>query len=146
MIDRFEGEYAFLSNFYPSEITDVNGITYPTVEHYFQAMKSPYIEKRREIAAAATPGKAKRMGRQTLLREDWEFIKVRVMREALWKKFTVHPDLKTKLLATGEEELVEGNSWHDNTWGDCYCPRCQHIQGKNELGKLLMQIRKTIGG
>lgn len=34
IIDRFENKYAFLSNYYYSPITE-EGITYPTVEHYF---------------------------------------------------------------------------------------------------------------
>ena len=144
MIDRFDGEYAFLSNFYPSKITDVNDITYPTVEHYFQAMKTLRIEEREKIAAAPTPGQAKHMGRKVALRSDWEQIKIRVMGIALRQKFSHYPELKAKLLATGEEELIEGNFWHDNTWGNCYCERCQNIKGKNELGKLLMTIRKEL--
>ena len=40
IIDRFDGKYAFLSNFYDSNIYDAEGNVYPTVEHYFQAMKS----------------------------------------------------------------------------------------------------------
>lgn len=144
MIDRFDGEYAFLSNFYPSKITDVNDITYPTVEHYFQAMKTLRIEEREKIAAAPTPGQAKRMGRKVALRSDWEQIKTRVMGNAIWKKFTKYPELKEKLLATGEEELVEGNFWHDNFYGDCYCNKCQNIQGQNWLGKILMTTRQRL--
>ena len=36
---RFENEFEFLSNFSKSEII-LNGIIYPTVEHFFQAMKT----------------------------------------------------------------------------------------------------------
>jgi len=44
------------------------------------------------------------------------------------------------LLATGEAELVEGNSWHDLTWGRCSC--LQHGgAGRNLLGQLLMTVR-----
>jgi predicted NAD-dependent protein-ADP-ribosyltransferase YbiA (DUF1768 family) len=55
MVAEFKDEYEFLSNFYPSPFT-VDGIYYPTVEHYFQAMKTLNVEKRKEIAAASTPG------------------------------------------------------------------------------------------
>lgn len=142
MIDKFEGEYYFLSNFYPSPFFGhVDEVIYPTVEHYFQAQKSMILSERRAIAAAPTPGKAKHMGRNVKLRTDWEFVKLRIMKYALNEKFSNYPDLKAKLLETGNEELVEGNWWHDNFWGDCSCPKCKNIAGKNNLGKLLMMLR-----
>ena len=87
MIVEFDGDYAFLSNFYPSTIYH-EGITYPTNEHFFQAMKTLDIDERKAIAAAETPGLAKRMGRNVKLRPDWEAVKVDVMRLGLILKFT----------------------------------------------------------
>ena len=142
MIDKFENEYAFLSNFYDSPIT-IEDITYPTVEHYFQAMKTMDIDARREIAAAATPGQAKRMGRSVNLRPDWEAVKFDIMRAGLVAKFSI-PELREKLLATGEERLVEGNWWHDNIWGDCSCADCVDKPGRNLLGMLLENVRADI--
>ena len=141
MIDKFEGKYAFLSNFYPSPIRPwEDDIIYPTVEHAFQAMKTFDIEKRRQIASQPTPGKAKFYGRSVELRLDWREIRDKVMYFCLKDKFE-DSILKDKLLATGNEFLVEGNSWHDNYWGDCRCPKCKNIQGENHLGYLLMEIR-----
>jgi ribA/ribD-fused uncharacterized protein len=131
-----------LSNFFSSPIT-YEGITYPTNEHFFQAMKTLDIEERKKIAAAETPGKAKRMGRTIKLRPDWEKIKIDVMQEGLRLKFS-HPDLAQKLIETGDEELIEGNWWHDNTWGSCYCAECIRKPGRNLLGMLLMELRKEI--
>lgn len=146
MIDKFEGKYDFLSNFYPSPIfSHIDETVYPTVEHYFQAQKSMILSERKKIAAAPTPGKAKYMGRHVQLRTDWEFAKVRVMKYALNEKFS-NPELKEKLLATGEEELVEGNWWHDNYWGNCSCEKCKNISGKNTLGRLLMSLRSEYKG
>lgn len=142
MIAVFDNEYAFLSNFYNSPFK-FGGITYPTVEHFFQAMKSFDPKEREVIAAAATPGQAKRLGRKVTLRADWEDIKVDVMRIALRCKFQI-PELREKLLATGNEELIEGNWWHDNTWGNCLCAECLNKPGRNMLGMLLMEIRKEI--
>lgn len=49
------------------------------------------------------------------------------------------------LLSTEDEELVEDTTgWHDNIWGDCSCPKCQYIKGRNKLGKILMQVRDEI--
>ena len=53
MIDNFDGEYAFLSNFYESPMT-IQGITYPTNEHFFQAMKTLDLSERKKIASAQT--------------------------------------------------------------------------------------------
>lgn len=136
MIADFEGKYAFLSNFYPSPIF-YDGITYPTNEHFFQAMKTLDQEERKKIAAAISPGKAKRLGRNVQLRADWEQIKVDVMRTGLMLKFS-NPVLRTQLIMTGDEELVEGNWWGDTCWGVC------NGVGENRLGKLLMQVREEI--
>jgi ribA/ribD-fused uncharacterized protein len=142
MIAMFDGKYAFLSNFEQSPFT-VDGVTFPTVEHWFQAFKTLDPQEFRDIAAAETPGKAKRMGRHVTLRPDWEEVKVDVMREGLRKKFAI-PEFRVKLLATGDEELMEGNTWHDNTWGNCVCAKCQNTPGRNMLGMLLMELRQEI--
>ena len=139
MIDFFDGEHAFLSNFYNASCIFEEKL-YPTVEHAFQAAKSLDQVERDWIAAAETPGKAKRMGRSITLRSDWEKIKFDVMKECLRSKFA-DPVLKQKLLATGDEELVEGNYWHDNTWGNCSCEKCKDIVGRNMLGNILMKLR-----
>ena len=141
MINCFEGKYAFLSNYYPSVFT-YEGIEYPTNEHFFQAMKTLNIDERKEIAACETPGRAKRMGRRVQLRSDWEDVKIDIMRKGLKMKFSI-PELKTKLLATGDEELVEGTTWHDQIWGICMCEKCKG-QGKNLLGQLLMETRNEL--
>lgn len=142
MIVEFDGEYEFLSNFYHSPFTH-DGISYPTNEHFFQAMKTLDIDTRKAIAAAPTPGAAKRMGRHVPLRPDWEKVKVYYMELGLRLKFA-NKTLAEKLIATGDEELVEGNWWHDNTWGNCHCPQCSRIGGRNLLGMLLMELRKEL--
>ena len=135
-IDCFDGKYAFLSNFYSSPIAPFDdGIIYPTVEHAFQAYKTIDINKRKEIATQPTPGKAKRLGRHVKMRDDWREIRIDVMYIALKEKFR-DLELRTKLLATGNAELVEGNWWGDRFWGVC------EGEGENNLGKLLMKIRE----
>jgi len=136
-IDRFTGEYDFLSNFHPSPI-EVNGILYPTVEHAFQAAKTSIPEERQALADTTTPGSAKRLGRKVQLRPDWEEVKVGIMEELVRLKFTTHPDLREQLLATGDAELVEGNNWNDRFWGVC------RGQGRNELGKILTKVRSEL--
>ena len=143
MITEFDGKYAFLSNFFYAPFV-YDGIIYPTNEHFFQAMKTLDQEKRKQIAEAKTPGAAKRMGRQVQLREDWEQVKYTAMRVGVERKFDAHPGLAKKLIATGDAILIEGNSWHDNTWGSCFCPKCAAIAGNNWLGEILMERRKEL--
>jgi hypothetical protein len=50
--------------------------------------------------------------------------------------------LRQKLLATGDAELFEGNTWGNRTWG-CVQVNGQWV-GKNQLGKLLMQVRTAL--
>lgn len=134
MITSFSGEYAFLSNFYPTQIR--YGGIYPTAEHAYQAMKTLSLNERFKIAKLTTPGQVKRAGREVTLRPDWEDIKLRVMEEILYNKFH-NRELAKKLIATGGQVLVEGNTWGDTYWGVC------NGKGKNNLGKLLMAVRAT---
>jgi N-glycosidase YbiA len=137
-INRFEGVYSFLSNFYPCPIT-FDGDKYDSVEHAYQAAKTTDAEERIKFQSyRMTPaGEAKRLGRLVTLRKDWEQVKNPVMLDLLRKKF-----LGTKftylLGDTGSEELVEGNWWGDTYWGVC------NGVGENYLGKLLMQVRSEI--
>lgn len=116
---------------------------WPTVEHFYQAMKSDGLSDWEKIRKLDSPGKAKRAGRKLKLRSGWEKLKEDVMMRALREKFKAK-DFKQSLLSTGEEEIVEWNSWHDNEWGSCTCQKCKNKPGKNKLGKLLMQLREEL--
>lgn len=131
MISEFNNEYDFLSNFYPAKF-EYSGIEFKTVEHFYQAMKSLNPVEMYEIIRVETPMQAKKLGRKVKVRPDWEDVKINIMRIALDKKFDI-PELRLKLLLTGDEELVEGNYWHDKIWGKCTCEECGG-QGRNLLG------------
>lgn len=135
MIDKFKNQNFFLSNFYESPVK-FEGLEYKSVEAAFQSAKTTRVEERMRFTYM-DPSEAKQTGRRIYLRKDWEKVKDNVMYECLKDKFS-NPDLRAKLLATGDEELVEGNTWGDQYWGVC------NGVGKNMLGKLLMKIRKEI--
>lgn len=136
MINKFRGKYAFLSNFYPSEVIYEYYI-FPTVEHAYQAAKSLEEEDRVLIQKAKTPREAKKLGRCLQLRSDWDSIKLILMSNLLNQKFEI-PALRSALLKTSHEELVEENTWGDTYWGIC------KGEGTNWLGVLLMAIRADI--
>lgn len=135
-IDKFDGDYRFLSNFYPAEIT-IDGIYYPTVEHAYQAAKSANPEVKKAIACLSDAGAAKHNGRKIVMREGFEEEKLEIMKSLLVLKF-LHPHLRTKLLETGDLPLEEGNWWGDTFWGVC------RGVGENHLGKLLMELRQQL--
>lgn len=136
MIDKFRDKYFFLSNFYVIPVM-YNGLTFQSNEAAFQAQKTLNEGQRRKFTKLA-PNKAKAKGRSVLLREDWEEVKDQIMYEICLAKFSQNEDLKEKLLNTGDEELVEGNTWHDTYWG------VYNRKGKNKLGKILMRVREEL--
>ena len=94
------------------------------------------------IAALKTAREARNYGQTVVLRPNWEDIKYRYMKEVLVEKFSQNLNLKEKLLATGNRQLVEGGLWHDLWWGICNCEKHQG-DGKNALGQILMEIRDS---
>ena len=139
-ITSFHGTHFFLSNFSDSPVV-LNGETYPTVEHAFQAAKTFDSEQRIMIQAARTPVTARQLGRAVTLRADWDQVKFGIMYQLLKQKFA-RPDLAQALLRTGDAELIEGNTWGDRVWGRVQV-KGQWI-GKNRLGELLMQVRAEL--
>lgn len=138
-IERFEGEHAFLSNFWPSRVKLDGMLYYPTVEHAYQAAKTENAAERRDVRMAFTPAQAKKLGQRVTLREHWnDGLKLEIMLDLLRQKFSFGSDLAGKLLNTGDEELIEGNTWRDTYWGVC-----QGV-GENHLGKLLMKVRQEL--
>lgn len=134
-INSFKGEYSFLSNFKKCSV-EFEGLTYPSVEHAFQAAKTLNSEKRLNFTKGS-PVCAKAMGRRLKLREDWEEIKDSVMYACLKSKFQ-NAEMMEKLLATEDAILIEGNNHGDRYWG------MVNGEGQNKLGKLLMRIRSEI--
>lgn len=133
---RFRGEYAFLSNFYPSVLT-FEGIEYPTAEHAYQAGKTTETNLRVVISRLTTAGDAKRQGRYLKLRPNWETEKLKVMEAVLRAKFK---DLRLQgmLIATYPTKIVEDNTWGDTFWG------VYEGRGENHLGQILMDIRAEL--
>ena len=132
--------YGALSNFarYPVLI---DGLTWPTTEHYYQAQKFLGTEYVEFVRNADVPKAAAALGRDALLplREDWDEVKESVMRVALYAKFTQYIELRNLLLDTEDAVLAEHTD-NDMYWGDGLG------SGKNRLGVLLMEVRSSLRG
>lgn len=137
MINTFDGKYRWLSNFWPS-VVELDNAMYASVEHAYQAAKTLDESWRVKLTKPTlTAAGAKKIGQRVPMREDWEDVKIGVMRDLLVQKFT-NLTLRQALIDTKGEELVEGNWWGDTFWGVC------KGKGRNELGKLLMEIRDEL--
>ena len=142
MIQNFKMEpYTFLSNFYPCTVKFM-GVKFPSAEHAYQACRCSKEPDFAAILSASTPAEAKRVGRQVKARGgevgNWEETKTYIMYEIVRAKFFGNPQLAEKLLATEDQDLVEGNWWGDTFWGVC------KGQGTNILGTILMIIRREL--
>jgi len=138
VIRRFTKEtgYDFLSNFYPCTVR-FEGQLYPTVEHAYQAAKSVDFNVRKIILNAKSPAEAKKLGQGIKIRDDWDLVKVDIMRTLITEKFQ-NPFLSHRLIATNSAQLVLDNKWNDKFWGVC------RGAGENWLGKILMEVREKI--
>jgi N-glycosidase YbiA len=134
-----EQPYGCFSNFSRHGF-ELDGLWWPTSEHYFQAQKFAGTPHAEEVRQARTPKEAAAMGRDRSrpLRPDWEAVKDDVMRRAVRRKFEAHEDIRAILLATGDELIVE-KAPKDYYWG-CGADG----SGKNRLGQLLMEVRASL--
>jgi len=149
-ISNFYGpQFFFLSNFFPSTmVATFNNVNYEfaTGEHLFQGAKifaSTWDEEKKkawltELVNNPDPKKAKYYGRSIQIdRTIWNNMNINVMRRTQEIKYQ-NSELAQQLLATGEEELIEGNTWGDKFWGQV------NGVGENHLGKLLMERREKL--
>jgi N-glycosidase YbiA len=142
-IVSFRGGYSFLSNFAHFEKPlQSKGIVYRSNEHFYQAMKVTDHNLRKSVAEHPTKG-LKKYIRTLQWRDDFDEIKYDVMLYGLRYKFSLHnPNLRSRLRATGDAIIEEGNWWGDKYWGVCL----KTCEGQNKLGKMLMLVREEITG
>lgn len=133
------GPFGFLSNFYSSRLV-IDGLEYPTVEHYYQSQKGRFSTIKWWIRNAPSPflamraGRSLRPGREFV--DNWEDKRVQIMLKGLREKFRI-PALRARLLETGDLPIHE-ESPTDRFWGSW------GGKGEDMLGKLLMQVREEL--
>lgn len=135
-IKGFSGDNRWLSNFYSCDVM-YEGMLYPSSEAAYQAAKTTDVAIRATFQGF-TASESKKAGKRLAIRDDWDAIKLKVMFDVCWDKFTRNPELQKKLLATGDRYLEETNWWGDTFWGVCKGKGC------NKLGDTLMTIRERL--
>lgn len=131
------GEIDWMRNDYLSDIT-VGGITYPSVEHAYQAAKFSDTSVREEIADADDVRAARKLGREMPgIDPNWDVRKSTVMEQLVRAKFTQDTVLGERLAKTGSAAIImEG---YDSFWGTG-----RDGDGDNQLGEILETVRSEI--
>lgn len=140
----FQGDYRFLSNFWPAEVVSFQ-LTFASVEHAYQSGKQQMHDAKELFSTKnkLTAGQAKRLGKQLPIRPGWDDFAPIYMRELVLQKFTKHADLRELLLATGDRHIYELNNWGDTFWG-VVTDKHGRLSGFNTLGNILMETREKV--
>lgn len=138
----YEQDFYVLSNFSAFNV-QWNGLRFQTLEAAYHYQKFPgndNYDVRELIMRATSAHNAMAIAKQHIhaRTDDWQDIKVTVMKTLMRAKLDQHEYVRQKLLATGNRELVE-DSWRDDFWG--WGP---NKDGQNMMGKLWMEIRDEI--
>ncbi len=155
-IQWFVSDYTFLNLTFRSAFYYEDD-SYLSAAAAFEAAK--IINRRDRVSFCGwncKPWLARKLGKgipRYWIRPDWDAVQFDIMTEIQRSKFS-WPDLRKKLVATADAQLVYGNNFHDNLWGTCMCqslpagklkyginPHCAGT-GANWLGKILMLVRQ----
>ncbi len=119
---------------------ELDGEIWPSVAHYFEAMKFTDVDLRKTICAADTPNAARRVATRNKrrIRDDWNKLRETYMTRGIYRKCRTSKNAAAALLGTGERRIIE-TSQYDYYWG---CGR--DTRGLNTYGKVLMQVRARL--
>jgi predicted NAD-dependent protein-ADP-ribosyltransferase YbiA (DUF1768 family) len=126
----------YLSNDVPTPIV-VNGIQYPSVTHAYWSLSTNDPAAAEAIRLAPRASEATRLGAEARRKDGWPDIRLAMMTNLVRAKFDQHPDLASKLLATGHARIrgaytLSGSYWQGGT------------QGRNWLGRILELMRSEL--
>jgi ribA/ribD-fused uncharacterized protein len=125
---------------YSKHSFELDGFEWPSVEHYYQAMKFDDAEYREQIRQAVHPADASKLGKSKKYpkRKDWKKNSVTYMTRGTYIKCRTHPEVAQVLLDSGDIEIKEV-SQYDYFWGSG-----RDLRGKNSYGKMLMGVRDKL--
>ena len=134
--------------------TLVDGVTYPTTEHYLMVQKARMFADEKavqKVMKAKSAKSAKGVSIEGAKEDEWDARKDDAMRVILRAKFTQHPELRKQLLETGKSVLGYANArdkyWSIGTSEDTdKAKNPKKWPGKNMVGVLLMELRDTLRG
>jgi len=134
-IKGFFGPYKWLSNFEPCNIY-YRGLWFKNTEAAYMSAKTTDPEIAKQFCELNGPD-ARKLGRTIGIIPCWDDVRLRVMYEVNLQKYMI-PKFKQLLFETGNKHIEETNWWNDKFWGVYF------DEGANNLGKIIMYIRKGI--
>lgn len=140
MIYEFRGDFNWLSNFYSCKVK-YKGYEFGSVEQAYMFAKNDTCDDWLKFCQTNSPGICKQQSKLIKIREDWDSVKLNIMEYLLEQKFNQDP-FKSKLIATGNRNIIEGNYWGDSFWGVDL--NLNPNYGENHLGRIIMKIREKI--
>lgn len=135
------GELSNMSSKFP---LFVNDIIIPSSEALYQAMRySLFPKAQNEIIKQASPMTAKMISKKYLpySRQDWDLIKLKVMRWVMEIKLSQHWNKLAPILEQTANKPIVELSHKDQFWGAVNMGSGQLV-GMNALGRLWMDLRE----
>lgn len=119
---------------------ELEGVAWPTAEHYVLAMRFEGEADREAIRQAPSLARARKLagGWFKKKRPQWKTERPVLMTRALYTQCLTYPEMAQALLATGEQPLLE-DSQFDYYWGIG-----RDRRGDNHYGRVLMNIRDKL--
>jgi len=146
-------EFKMFSNMHEAPI-QIDGITFPTVEHYFQWSKAKMFgdaEAQAKILKTSSPKSVKAYGKKVknFDEEAWKEKRDQVMEVAVKAKLMQHPDILKALRDTGTRPIAEadprGKYWGIGTSAETSKAKDpSRWPGENKMGKILMSLRDEL--
>lgn len=141
------------SQWYKSDFV-VDGVRYTSCEQYMMAEKARVFGDNgmwAKIMSTDSPKVIKQYGRQIKGFDSviWDKVKLHIVRNGNYAKFTQNENLRNFILSTGDAVLVEASPY-DRIWGvgisanDSGIYNTKYWRGSNLLGFSLMQVRDEI--
>ena len=142
-----------LSNWFPAKFT-VDGVAYPTTEHYMMAEKARLFGDTSicaQILTANSPGAAKSLGRKVSGFDEmlWRESRMEIVIAGNEAKFAQNEGMGELLRGTGSKVLVEASP-RDRIWGigmgkdNEHAQNPAHWKGLNLLGFAIMEVRERL--
>lgn len=139
-IDNFNSYFDFLNNDYPTWVY-FEGLLFPCVNAAYQAARSDKQHIREKISKIDTPQELWDIAINIEDPPNWVKERLRIMEMLLRDKFRRNKELRDKLKATGDRELI--NTYAEPSPSNFYWG-VVNGKGQNQLGRLLEAIRIDI--
>ena len=137
-VSRVDSSHALAS--YSKHGFHLDDTHWPSVEHYYQAMKFEDEAIREQVRNAPHPAQAAKIARKRRrrIRKGWDDVKEVYMTRGTYAKCRTHKDVADALMVTGEKTIIE-TSQYDYYWG---CGR--DTRGRNVYGRVLTNVRNRL--